>query len=181
MSRIGKMPVSLPKEVDVVVDKNTITVKGPKGELKIPLTRGIDVLVNDGEVKVSAKKDKLKAMHGTTRAHLANMVHGVMEGWSKTLELVGAGYRAETDGKKLTLTVGFSHPVIIDAPDGINFEVQKSDITVSGISKELVGKIADIIRAVRPPEPYKGKGIKYKDEVVRRKPGKAAKAQGVAA
>ena len=134
-------------------------------------------------MKVSAlNKDlKTKAMHGTTRALIANMVKGVTEGWSKGLELVGTGFRAETSGKQLTLNVGFSHQVKIDAPEGITFRVEKSDITVEGQDKELVGLVADKIRSVRPPEPYKGKGIKYKDEVIRRKAGKAAKAQGAAA
>ena len=117
-------------------------------------------------------------MHGTYRSLLANMVNGVTEGWSRRLELVGTGYRADTTGKILNLTVGFSHPVKVDAPEGISFKVEKSDILVEGIDKVVVGQTAAKIRGIRPPEPYKGKGIRYKEEIVRRKPGKAAKAGG---
>jgi large subunit ribosomal protein L6 len=137
------------------------------------------VKLEDDQMRVSTlkKNPKTKALHGTIRALIANMIKGVVDGWSKTLELVGTGYRAELSGKTLILTVGYSHPVEIEAPSGIDLKVEKTSITVEGIDKELVGHIADKIRSVRPPEPYKGKGIKYSDEVIRRKAGKAAKTE----
>jgi large subunit ribosomal protein L6 len=178
MSKIGKQPIDLPQGVTVITEGRKLAVKGAKGELTFDLPRGIDVEVSDNIIRVIPKKetDRLRALHGTVRSHVANMVRGVTEGWTKNLELVGTGYRADTTGKILNLTVGFSHPIKVDAPDGITFNVQKSDISVEGIDKVVVGQTAASIRAVRPPEPYKGKGIRYKDEVVRRKPGKAAKA-----
>jgi large subunit ribosomal protein L6 len=178
MSRIGKQLIEIPQGAEVVIADNTIKVKGPKGELIRKIPRGILVEKNDSELKVIAKRtDKnTRALHGTTRAHIANMLDGCQEGWSKTLELVGTGYRAEVQGQNLILTVGYSQPVKVPAPDGITFEVEKTDVTVSGVDKDLVGSTAAKIRKIRPPEPYQGKGIKYKDEIVRRKPGKAAKA-----
>jgi len=141
---------------------------------------GIVAEVKDGNILVACQKETKEALStfGTTRAILANMVKGVNQGWSKKLELVGTGYRAETDGKLLTLTVGFSHPVKVQAPENIAFKVEKMVVTVEGINKETVGQIAADIRSVKPPEPYKGKGIKYVDEIIRRKAGKAAKAAG---
>lgn len=179
MSRIGKLPVQLPESVKVSVADKIIEVNGPKGTLKRNLPREIDVEIKGAEVFVKPKKltKTSKALWGTWRALIANMARGVSEGWSKKLELVGTGYRAEVSGRDLVLTVGFSHPVKIEAPEDITFTLEKTIIIVEGIDKELVGKVAAKIRAVRPPEPYKGKGIKYIDEVVRRKPGKAAKAQ----
>jgi large subunit ribosomal protein L6 len=179
MSKVGRLPISLPEGVSVAVENGLIKVSGPKGTLEKELSRGIEVRKKDNKIIVTAKEKRSKAMHGTTRAIIANMVHGVSTGWSKTLELVGVGYRAQVDKNTLTLTVGYSHPVEIEAPEGISFQVEKTDVTIQGIDKELVGQVAAKIRAVKPPEPYKGKGIKYKDEVIRRKPGKAAKAQGV--
>jgi large subunit ribosomal protein L6 len=180
MSRVGKLPISIPEGVKVDLNKDVIKVTGPKGNLEWKFPRNIDVKVEKDNVEVSAKghTKSSKAMHGTARAIIFNMISGVSTGWSKLLELVGTGYRASVSGNTLSLTVGFSHPVEIEAPEGITFKVEKSNITVEGIDKELVGQISATIRAVRPPEPYKGKGIKYKDEVVLRKAGKAAKATG---
>ena len=176
MSRVGKKPIEIPQGVNLEVSEKKVVVKGPKGELSLNLKPGVVVEVEDNLIKVKIKNPKNKAMHGTTRAILANMVKGVLEGWEKELEVVGTGYRCEARDNALILTVGFSHPVEIKAPENNEFKTEKNKITVSGIDKEEVGKIADIIRKVRPPEPYKGKGIRYKDEEVRRKPGKAAKA-----
>lgn len=183
MSRIGKKPIELPEGVEVNLSGQTLTVSGPKGSLSCVLPREIAVEIENNTLKVLPKKksQKNKALHGTLRAIIANNIEGVTNGWSKVLELVGTGYRAELSGKTLTLSVGYSHPVKIEALDGIEFKAEKTQITISGIDKELVGQIAAEIRQVRPPEPYKGKGIRYKDEVVRRKPGKVAKAQGVGA
>jgi large subunit ribosomal protein L6 len=180
MSRIGKIPVSLPEGVKVSVADSVIKIDGPKGHLERKLPRVIEVEVKENRVLVKPKTNTkaAKAAHGTWRSLIHNMTKGVSEGWTKKLEMVGTGYRAEGSGKEITLTVGFSHPVKVEAPEGISFSVEKTFITVEGIDKELVGKVADKIRAIRPPEPYKGKGIKYIDEVVRRKPGKAAKTQG---
>lgn len=183
MSRIGKTPVELPEGASLEVSGGKVIVTGPKGTLTKELPREIGVEVKDSWVKVIPKADnkKTRALHGTLRALIANMIKGVTEGWIKVLELVGTGYRAELEGDTLVLSLGYSHPVKFNKPEGIEFKVEKTRVEVSGIDKELVGQIAADIRAARPPEPYKGKGIKYKDEVIRRKPGKAAKAQGVPA
>jgi large subunit ribosomal protein L6 len=176
MSRIGNSPISLPSGVDVAVDGATVTVKGPKGTLERSVDTRISVAVDDGVVTLSRGDDEResKALHGLFRALINNMVIGVSQGYSKELQAVGVGYRAALQGKKLELQVGFSHPVRIEAPDGIDFEVpEPTKIIVSGIDKELVGQTAANIRKVRPPEPYKGKGIRYADEYVRRKAGKA--------
>jgi large subunit ribosomal protein L6 len=177
MSKIGKQPIDLPQEVSVNVDGQSVTVDGPRGKLVYKLPRLLVIENTDSTLVVKRKKenDKARTLHGTSRAVLYNMIKGVTEGWSKTLELVGTGYRADTTGKVLNLTVGYSHPVEIKAPEGIGFKVEKSNITVEGVDKVLVGEVAAKIRAVRPPEPYKGRGIKYIDEIVRRKAGKAAK------
>lgn len=177
MSRIGKIPVKIPENVKIVIDGRKITIDGPKGSLMKVLPECINVKTeNDNVVFSITKKTKQNnALFGTYRAHVANMVKGVSDGWMKRLELVGTGYRVELSNGKLILNIGFSHPVDFVAPDGINFSVEKSDIIIEGIDKETVGSLAAKIRSVRPPEPYKGKGIKYKDEIVRRKPGKAAK------
>ena len=183
MSRIGKLPIILPEAVEISVSDETVRVKGPKGELERKFPREVKIEVSGKEILITPKGDSqtARAMHGTWRALIANMVKGVTEGWSKQLELVGTGYRAEGTEKSLVLAIGYSHPVEMKAPEGISFTIQKTIITVEGADKELVGQVAAKIRDVRPPEPYKGKGIKYIDEVVRRKPGKAAKAQGAAA
>lgn len=183
MSRIGKQPITLPKGVVVTIDDKTVIVKGEKGELTQKFPRNLDIKVDGDQVLVSVNKksQQSNAMHGTFRSLVQNMVVGVSVGWSKTLELVGTGYRAELSGEKLILNIGFSHPVEVTPPEGIKFKVEKTKITVEGINKQIVGEEAAKIRNIRPPEPYKGKGIKYEDEIVRRKPGKAAKAQSAAA
>lgn len=159
-----------------------LLAKGPKGEMEMSIPEDISIKIEDDRVTVSIDRvsKKTKALHGTFRMLISNMITGVSEGWEKQLELVGTGYRAELSGAKLELKVGFSHPVIVEPPEGITFKVEKSVITVGGIDKELVGQVTANIRRIRPPEPYKGKGIRYVGEEVRRKPGKAAKAVGAA-
>ncbi len=183
MSKIGRLPITLPTGTTVEVSGHTVKITGPKGTLTRTLPRGIEVNVEGSELKVVAKgKSKtLMTLYGTSRALINNDVTGVSEGWAKKLELIGTGFRAEVAGKTLTLIVGYSHPVKIEAPEGISFKVEKMIVTVEGMSRENVGQIASEIRAVRPPEPYKGKGIKYIDEVIRRKAGKAAAKAGAAA
>lgn len=180
MSKIGKQPINIPDKVNVEIKDRELSVEGPRGKLSIHLPRPINIELKDQEVRVTSKgKSKnVNALWGTYRALVNNMVKGVTEGWRKELELVGTGYRAELQGKTLTVTVGYSHPIKFEAPEGIEFNAQKTMITISGNDKEKVGQVAAEIRSIRPPEPYKGKGIRYKDEYVRRKPGKAAKAQG---
>ena len=176
MSRIGKSPIALPSGVEVKVDGDVVEVKGPKGTLKQTLSEGITLSVEDGVVTVERTNDErnTRALHGLLRSLINNMVVGVSDGYSKELTAVGVGYRAALKGSQLELQVGYSHPVEIDAPEGITFEVpEPTKIIVGGIDKQLVGQVAANIRAVRPPEPYKGKGIRYKDERVRRKAGKA--------
>ncbi len=176
MSRIGKKPISLPKGVEVKIEDNTVTVKGPRGELTQKLPADISLDISDDEILVTRPSDakKHRAFHGLSRALVANMVEGVTNGYEKKLELVGVGYRAQMQGSKLMLTVGYSHPILIDAPEGIDFEVPAvTKITVRGIDKQLVGNTAAHIRAIRKPEPYKGKGIKYENEIIRRKAGKS--------
>jgi large subunit ribosomal protein L6 len=182
MSKIGKLPIAIPQGVEVKHEGSEIVVTGPKGTLKENLYRGVTVEIADGLVKFNSKKETKfgKSIFGTTRSLVFNMITGVSEGWAKKLELVGTGYRAEVRGKTLVLTVGYSHPVEIEAPEGITFLVEKTIITVAGADKHMVGQVSANIRKVRPPEPYKGKGIKYIDEVIRRKAGKAAKAAGAA-
>ena len=176
MSRIGRKPISLPAGVEVKVDGNVVAVKGPKGELTQAIPAEISVVLEDGVLRVERPSDdkKHRALHGLSRALLANMVTGVTAGFEKKMEMVGVGYRAQMQGKKLVINIGFSHPVEVEAPEGIEFEVPApTKITVKGIDKQLVGNTAAHIRAIREPEPYKGKGIKYENEVVRRKAGKA--------
>jgi len=183
MSKIGKQPVNITGGAQVVVEGRTVKVKGPKGELERVLPHGIEVEVVGSEVIVSKKggSEQATALHGTIRSLINNMVKGVTEGWQKQLELVGTGFRAEVIGADLNLIVGYSHPVKIVAPKGITFKVEKMIVTIDGADKEVVGQVAADVRGVRPPEPYKGKGIKYVDEVIRRKPGKAAAKAGAAA
>ncbi|MEZ5174683.1 MAG: 50S ribosomal protein L6 [Acidimicrobiia bacterium] len=176
MSRVGKNPINLPEGVAVAVTDGGVEVKGPKGSLTQSISGTLTVEVDDGVVSVDRTNDErtTRALHGLTRALLNNMVIGVSDGYSKELTAVGVGYRAALKGTQLELQVGFSHPVVIDAPDGIVFEVpEPTRIVVNGIDKQLVGQVAADIRAVRPPEPYKGKGIRYANESVRRKAGKA--------
>jgi large subunit ribosomal protein L6 len=177
MSRIGRAPIPLPAGVKVEIEPELVRVNGPKGELSERVPRDIEV-TQDGEqliVKRPTDRGEHRALHGLTRSLVANMVQGVTEGYEKRLEIQGVGYRAQLKGKNLELAVGYSHPVPIDAPDGIEFEVpQPTRIVVRGISKQLVGETAAIIRKQRPPEPYKGKGIRYEGEYVQRKVGKRA-------
>lgn len=179
MSRLGRLPVVLPQGVTVNIDaNNVVTVKGPKGTLTKGMSKVINIKVEDGKVVVTRPNDEkeVRALHGLTRALIKNMVIGVTEGYQKTLELVGVGYKAAKQGKKLVLNVGYSHPVEIDPVEGIEFDVPApTQVVVKGISKELVGQVAAVVRSVREPEPYKGKGIKYIDEVIRRKEGKTGK------
>ena len=176
MSRIGNAPIEMPSGVETSVDGDTVTVKGPKGTLTRVVHPRVSVSVEDGVITVArdSEERESRAMHGLTRSLIANMVTGVSAGYSKELKAVGVGYRAALKGTTLELQVGFSHPVTIEAPEGITFEVpEPTKIIVSGIDKQLVGQVAANVRAVRPPEPYKGKGIRYVDEHVRRKAGKA--------
>ena len=179
MSRVGRLPIAIPAGVTVTVTPdNVVTVKGPKGELTKAMVKDINIAIEDNQVVVTRPSDvkEHRALHGLTRALINNMVIGVTNGFSKTLQLVGVGYRATAKGKGLTLNLGFSHPVEIDAVDGITFELTDANtIIVKGIDKELVGAVAADIRTWRKPEPYKGKGIKYSDEVIRRKEGKTGK------
>ena len=178
MSRIGRMPVAIPSGVTVeIAEGNKVTVKGPKGTLVRELPKEMEIKMEDGHVTVSRPNDlkRMKSLHGLTRTLIQNMVVGVSEGYTKTLEVNGVGYRAQKSGKKLTLSLGYSHPVEMEDPEGIETKVDGNKIVVSGISKEKVGKYAAEIREKRKPEPYKGKGIKYADEVIRRKVGKTGK------
>jgi large subunit ribosomal protein L6 len=177
MSRIGRQPITVPAGVTVMIEPESVSVKGPKGELSERVPRDIEV-VQDGErLLVSRPTDRgeHRALHGLTRSLVANMVQGVTDGYEKRLEIQGVGYRAQMKGKNIELAVGYSHPVPIEAPNGIEFEVpQPTRIVVKGISKQQVGETAAIIRKQRPPEPYKGKGIRYEGEYVARKVGKRA-------
>ncbi|EDU39052.1 50S ribosomal protein L6 [Clostridium sporogenes] len=179
MSRVGKLPVAIPNGVTVTVTPdNVVTVKGPKGELVKAMSNKINIAVEDNSVVVTRDNDykDVRALHGLTRALINNMVTGVNEGYVKTLELIGVGYRAQLQGKKLVLSLGFSHPVEMEAASGVEFEVEGgTKVKVKGIDKELVGAVAADIRKWRKPEPYKGKGIKYENEVIRRKEGKTGK------
>ena len=175
MSRIGKQPVAVPAGVEFKLDGGTATLKGPKGQLSIPVPACIQVKLEDGKLTVTrAADDKFsRAMHGTVRAHLANMVEGVTKGFSRELEIQGVGYRASIAGKNLNLLLGLSHPVDYPVPEGVTVTVADGvNLKVEGIDKQLVGEVAARIRSFRPPEPYKGKGVRYKDEHVRRKAGK---------
>ena len=178
MSRIGKMPIAVPAGVTVdIAENNKVTVKGPKGELSRALAPEMEIKVEGTEVIVSRPNDlkKMKSLHGLTRTLIQNMVIGVTEGYTKTLEIQGVGYRAEKSGKKLTLHLGYSHPVEMEDPEGLESKVDGMNIIVSGIDKEKVGQYAANIREKRQPEPYKGKGIRYADEHVRRLAGKTGK------
>lgn len=178
MSRIGNKVIVIPAGVSVEVNGATVTVKGPKGELVRSFNENITLDIAENEITVKRPNDtkEMKMLHGTTRALLANMVEGVSTGFSKALEMIGVGYRAQLQGKKLVLSVGYSHQVEIDAPAGIEIEVpSNTSVIIKGIDKEVVGELAANIRGVRPPEPYKGKGIRYVGEFVRRKEGKTGK------
>jgi len=177
MSRIGKQPIPVPVGVTVVVEPQLVRVSGPKGELSERVSRDLTVEQADGEVLVSRPSDRgeHRALHGLTRSLIFNMVHGVTHGYEKRLQIQGVGYRAQLKGKSLELALGYSHPVPMEPPDGIEFEVPvPTEVVVRGISKQVVGEVAAQIRDKRPPEPYKGKGIRYRDEHVVRKVGKRA-------
>jgi large subunit ribosomal protein L6 len=177
MSRIGKQPIPVPETVTVSIEPDVVRVSGPRGELQERVSRELSVEQGDGELVVKRPTDRgeHRALHGLTRSLIANMVEGVTQGFEKRLEIQGVGYRAALRGKDIELAVGYSHPVTVKAPDGIEFEVPApTQIVVRGNSKQLVGEIAARIRKVRPPEPYKGKGIRYRDEYVARKVGKRA-------
>lgn len=178
MSRIGKMPISLPDKVEVKLNKNAVEVKGPKGMLKFDLPKRISVDVAGNTVNVArVGEDRVaKSLHGLCRSQIANMVKGVSAGFVRKLDINGVGYRAEVKGKELHIALGFSHPVIYPLPAGITAEVdaKKTELTLSGVDKQLLGTTAAKVRSFRPPEPYRGKGIKYREETIRRKEGKSA-------
>lgn len=180
MSRIGNAIITVPKEATVTITGGKIVVKGPKGECAMQVPAGITVTQNAGAMEVKRKGDDkaMRALHGYVRAELMNSVVGVTRGWTRTLELSGVGYRAVLTGTDLTLNLGFSHPVVVSPPAGIQFTAPEGKIIVSGVDKQLVGQVAAKIRELKKPEPYKGKGIKYQGEHIRKKAGKAAKAVG---
>ena len=182
MSRVGRKVIPLPKGVALNITKTEVSVKGPKGELKRALPTGVSIKVSAGESGQEALVERAddsrenRSKHGMIRAILANMVKGVAEGWERQLEINGVGYRAEVAGQKLNMSLGFSHPVVFDLPKGVAAKVDKNNIILNGIDRELLGATAAKIREIRPPEPYKGKGIKYVEEVIRRKVGKTGAA-----
>ncbi|OGE87764.1 MAG: 50S ribosomal protein L6 [Candidatus Doudnabacteria bacterium RIFCSPLOWO2_02_FULL_49_13] len=181
MSRIGKKPVTLPSGVTAEIQDQTLKVKGPKGELTLHVHPKVTVAQNGQDLVVSVKNEKVKserALWGLSRALINNMVSGVTAGFSKTLEINGVGYKAAVTGKKLVMNLGYSHPIEMEIPDGLDVKVEKNVMTVAGIDRQLVGQFAAVVRSQREPEPYKGKGIKYSDEVIRRKAGKVVKAVG---
>lgn len=178
MSRIGRLPISVPAGVEVAVDGSVVKVKGPKGELTQTVAAPITVVVEDGTIQVARPNDEResRALHGLTRTLISNMVQGVSEGFSKQLEIVGTGYRVQAKGANLEFALGYSHPVPFEAPDGITLSVEGSNkVTVAGIDKQRVGQVAAKIRKLRLPDPYKGKGVRYTGEQIRRKAGKAGK------
>jgi len=181
VSRIGRLPVTVPAGVEIKVDGNTLFVKGPKGELRREFLPAVSVALEEGQLVVSRRSDEAqdRAIHGTTRALVNNMVTGVSTGFKKVLEIDGVGYRAEMDGETLVLYLGYSHPVRVQPPAGISYEVDTKtrQVTINGYDNEQVGQVAADIRKLRPPEPYKGKGIHYLGEKIRRKAGKAGKAK----
>jgi len=176
MSRIGKQPITVPNGVDISIADELVTVKGPKGQLQVKLLPGVSAAVEDGSINITRANDEreTRSFHGLQRALLANATTGVSEGWSKELEIVGIGYRAESQGKNVIFNLGYSHPIDFAVPDGIEIDVdaKANKVTVKGIDRQQVGQIAAEIRGLRPPEPYKGKGVRYSDERVRTKAGK---------
>lgn len=177
MSRIGKQPILIPEGVTLKIEGEKIVVSGSKGEVILTIPPGVEVKVNDKEVSCQVKTGPA-SLWGLSRTLINNAIIGVSQGWTKTLELVGVGFRASVEGDELVLTVGFSHPVRFKAPPGVSFVVSENKIQVTGCDKQLVGEVAAQLRRIRPPEPYKGKGIKYQEEKIRRKVGKVAKAIG---
>jgi large subunit ribosomal protein L6 len=178
MSKIGKMPVKIPSGVKVALADTKLEITGPKGTLSMDVHRNVQVKVDDGNIVVARQSDNKfdRSLHGLTRALIQNMVIGVTSGYERILEIVGVGYRAELSGKLIVLSLGYSHPIVMRPPDGVSIRVEPKEgrIIITGISKELVGLVASKIRALRPPEPYKGKGIKYHNEIIHRKAGKTA-------
>lgn len=175
MSRVGNRILTIPAGVTVSLDGNKVTVKGPKGELSTEINKNITVEVNDTEIKLTRDNDLFKKDHGTANAHISNMIKGVTTGFEKKLEAVGVGYRFQVKGKQLVVTAGYSHPVNVDVPEGITVESpSNTELFIRGIDKQLVGEFAANVRDIRRPEPYKGKGIRYADEHIRRKEGKKA-------
>jgi large subunit ribosomal protein L6 len=178
MSRIGRMPVVVPAGVDVTVSGRDVTVKGPKGTLSLQVTQPIEVKHDNGEILVTRPSDEgeIRALHGLSRSLIANMVTGVTSGYAKTLEIVGVGYRVQARGRNLEFALGFSHPILVEPPEGISFRVETpTRFVVEGIDKQQVGEVAANIRKLRKPDPYKGKGVRYAGEQIRRKAGKAGK------
>jgi large subunit ribosomal protein L6 len=179
VSRIGRLPVNVPAGVDVNIKGSEVRVKGPKGELKRLFSPVVDISVEEGKILIQRDSDEatVRALHGTTRALIQNMVTGVSDGFTKVLEVDGVGYRAELNGANLVLYVGYSHPVVVEPPYGISFDVdtRTRQVKVNGFDRETVGQVASNIREIRPPEPYKGKGIRYQGEKIRRKAGKTGK------
>lgn len=177
MSRVGRSPITIPSSVNVEIDGRRVSVTGPRGSLEREVVPEVRLHMEDGQLLVTRPNDqpRERSMHGLTRALLNNMVVGVSEGFNKTLELVGVGYRAQMQGSNLMLSIGYSRPVEVAPPEGISFSIEGPRVTVSGVDKELVGQVAADIRKLRPPEPYLGKGIRYQGEYVRRKAGKAGK------
>ncbi len=180
MSRIGNTIIIVPKEASVTAEGGSVVVKGPKGELRMIVPDRIRVVLTDGkvEVKRTGEDKPTRALHGYVRANIDNLITGVTKGWTRVLELSGVGYRANVTGTDLTLNLGFSHPITVTPPEGISFSAAEGKIVVSGRDKQLVGQVAAGIRSIKKPEPYKGKGIKYQGEHIRKKAGKAAKAIG---
>ena len=175
MARKGKVPISIPTGVEVKIDDSCVSVKGPKGELKQDLISGIKIVVEDQNVIVAQESEDVGNFHGLMHTLVNNMIIGTTKGYEKRLTMIGVGFRANVQGKNLNLLVGFSHPTMVEIPEGINIAVEKNTtLIISGIDKQKVGQFASTIRAIRPPEPYKGKGIRYENEYVRRKAGKAA-------
>ena len=175
MSRVGNRKLIIPTGVTVTVDGNVVTVKGPKGELSTVINENITVNINENEVTLTRKNDNFKNFHGTANANIRNMIIGVTDGFEKKLESVGVGYRFQLKGAQLVVTAGYSHPVNVDVPEGIKIEVpSNTELYIRGIDKQLVGEFAANVRKIRKPEPYKGKGIRYADEHIRRKEGKKA-------
>ena len=175
MSRVAKKPIALPKGIELNIQSDNVSVKGPKGTLSIAKPAGIEISIDNGVAQLSANDDSLIALTGTLRAILSNMVHGVSQGFERKLELVGVGYRASMQGKDLNIALGFSHPVVFPAPEGITITTPtQTEIVVAGADKQRVGEVAAKIRGFRPPEPYKGKGVKYSDETIIRKEAKKA-------
>lgn len=175
MSRIGKRILTIPENVTVSREGNVVTVKGPKGELSTEINENITLDITDNKLTLDRKNDKVKNFHGTANANIANMIIGVTEGYEKKLEIVGVGYRFTVQGNKITVSAGYSHPVVVEVPAGLTVESSSNtELTIKGIDKCLVGEFAANIRKIRQPEPYKGKGIRYSDEYIRRKEGKKA-------